>query len=317
MSSWTLRDIGETFRNARLIRVVLVYLGASFAALEAVDLLSDRVGLPDWVFAGAIVLLIIGFPVIVATALVQGVSRREPEGLKPESEVAEPTAVSPAPTPVAGDVARQWFTWRKAILGGVLAFAFLGVVTTSFMVARVLGIGPVGSLVAAGVLEERERILLADFANKTNDALMAEVVTETFRIDLAQSSIVTVAEPEWIEGVLRRMERDPGTSLDLSLAREVAIREGLPVVIAGEVGALGSSYIVAAEIVAAESGEVIAGFRETAKGDDDVVEAVDRLSKSIRERIGESFKTIRSSPERDFAARGSAGPGLDVCGGVG
>jgi len=297
MSGWTPRGLGETIRNARLVRIVLVYLGASFAALEATDLVSDRIGLPDWVFAGAAVLLIIGLPIIVATALAQSAPKAETTEPRRASEGAQPaTTAGATSSSETVEAAKRWLTWRRAVLGCVLAFALLGVATTGFMVMRVMGIGPVGSLVAAGVLEERGRIVLADFSNRTSDSLMAEVVTEAFRIDLAQSSIVTVAEPEWVEGVLQRMERDPNTGLDLALAREVAIREGLPAVIAGEVGVLGSSYVVSAEIVGAESGEVIAGFRETAKGDDQVVEAVDRLSKSVRERIGESFKTIRGSP---------------------
>ncbi len=295
MDSLTPRHLLNTVRRARLIRVLAVYLGASLAALEAVDLLSDKIGLPDWVFAGAIVALLIGLPVIIATALVQSAPT-----LGKEAGVSEPAAArseaSTSTSPQTGGVASHWFTWRKAVLGGVLAFALLGLATTGYMVMRVLGVGPVGSLVAAGVMDERERIILADFTNKTTDSLMAEVVTEAFRIDLAQSPIVTVAEPEWVAGVLQRMEREPGTPLDLGLAREVAIRDGLRVVIAGEVGALGSSYVLSAEIVSAESGEVIAGLRETAKGDDDVVGAVDNLSKKVRERIGESFKTIRSSP---------------------
>ncbi|MGD8699339.1 MAG: tetratricopeptide repeat protein, partial [Gemmatimonadales bacterium] len=258
---------------------------------------GDRIGLPDWVFAGAVVLLIIGLPIIVATALAQSASNPAAiEVQRPAAATQAPGDSPPSPPSEAVPTAGRWLTWRRAILGGVLAFALLGVATTGFMVMRVLGIGPVGSLVAAGVLEERERIILAPFENKTSDSLMAEVLTEAFRIDLAQSPIVTVAEPEWVADVLERMERDSDTHLDLALAREVAIREGLPVVIAGEVGALGSSYVVAAEIIAAETGEVIAGFRETAKGDDDLVDAVDELSKSVRERIGESFKTIRSSP---------------------
>jgi len=281
-------------RNARLMRIVLVYFGASFAALEAVDLLSDRIGLPDWLFPGAVALLIIGFPIIIATALVQA-APASPVEPRRDDDVGESKPEAASAAEVA-DTAKRWFTWRKAIMGGVVAFALLGVTVTGYMVMRVMGIGPVGSLVAAGVLEERSRIVLSDFENKTSDPMMAEVVTEALRIDLAQSSIVTVAEPEWVEGVLERMARDPDTGLDVALAREVAVREGLPVVIAGEVGALGSSYVISAEIVAAESGEVISGFRETAKGDDNVVEAVDKLSKRVRERIGESFKTIRSSP---------------------
>ncbi len=193
-------------------------------------------------------------------------------------------------------MAKHWLTWRKAILGGVLAFALLGLVTTGYMAMRVLGIGPVGSLVAAGVLEPRERIILADFENKTPDSLLADVVTEAFRIDLSQSPLVAVAEPEWVAGVLERMEIEPRTSLEVALAREVAIREGLRAVIAGEIGAAGESYVLSARIISTESGEPFAAFRETAKNSGAIVSAIDRLSNKLRERVGESLKTIRRNP---------------------
>ena len=54
-----------------LWQVLLVYLGASYAILEAVDLFIGRLGLPEWVFQSALVLLFIGLPVVMVTALVQ------------------------------------------------------------------------------------------------------------------------------------------------------------------------------------------------------------------------------------------------------
>ncbi len=63
--------------------------------------------------------------------------------------------------------------------------------------------------------------------------------------------------------------------------------------------------MLTAEIVAAESGEVLAGFRETAGGEDDIVVAVDRLSHKLRERIGESLKSIRRSPPLNDVTTGS------------
>jgi hypothetical protein len=227
--------------------VIVFYLGASFAVLEAVDLISDKIGLPGWVFPGALVLLLLGLPIIVATALVQGFSRpAEAESTaKPARSGAEVEAtVEPTAAADVAVAAKGWLTWRKAIFGGVLAFALLGVTVTGYMAMRVLGIGPVGSLVAAGVLDERERIILAGFENLTDDSLLAVVVTEAFRIDFSQSPMVTVAEPEYVSQVLARMDRDLGTTLDPALAREVAIRDGLRVVITGEVAAVGGSYVL-------------------------------------------------------------------------
>ncbi len=53
------------------------------------------------------------------------------------------------------------------------ATALLGVVTTGYMAMRVMGIGPVGTLTAKGVIERGERIVLADFENHTSDSVLA------------------------------------------------------------------------------------------------------------------------------------------------
>ncbi len=71
MDGLTPQALWTTIRRGRLIQVLAFYLGTSFLVLEAVDILTDRLGLPDWVFPGAVVLLLIGLPIILTTALVQ------------------------------------------------------------------------------------------------------------------------------------------------------------------------------------------------------------------------------------------------------
>ena len=299
MNGWTPNELWTTIRRARLLAVLVVYLGASFAVLEAVSLIGDGVGLPDWVTPFALVLLLVGLPIIVATALVQSAPPPSPEAsvevpaefdafARVEERTEQPTTASDVAA-----VAKHWLTWRKAITGGVLAFALLGVVTTGYMVMRTLGVGPVGSLVAAGVIDARDRIILADFENHTPDSLLAITVTETFRVDLSQSPVVSLAHRDYVKSVLERMRREPDSPLDEDLAREVAVRQGLKAVIVGEVGTAGSGYVLSAELISASDGEVFAAYRETAKDPDAIIRAIDRLSKRFRGKIGESLKSIR------------------------
>ncbi len=118
MDGLTPQALWTTIRRGRLIQVLAVYLGTSFLVLEAVDILTDRMSLPGWVFAGAVVLLLIGLPIILTTALIQAGPRLE-HGLREiELPVEQPRAPWHAP--------HRWFTWKRAILGGVLAFAALG-----------------------------------------------------------------------------------------------------------------------------------------------------------------------------------------------
>jgi tetratricopeptide (TPR) repeat protein len=290
------------FLRARLTRVLAVYLGGSYALLEILDIFTDQLGLPDWFFRGALILLLIGLPIVIATAIVQGRRRAPlvgepaaPVGVSEAADAAEPSETAAQPAAAS----HHWLNWRNASLGFVGAFAAWGLIISVYMGTRALGIGPVGSLVAAGVLDERERLIVADFENNTDDALLGQAAAEAFRIDLSQSTIVTVVDPAYVGQVLRRMQTDPERQLDLDLAREVAIREGIKAVVAGDITRVGSGYQLAAQLVSAQDGSVLVPFRETANDSTEIIGAIDRLSKSMRERIGESLKTIRASEPLD------------------
>ncbi len=124
----------EAIRRSHPARVALLFAVASVAVLGIVYLLVRQLGLPDWVFVGAIVLLLIGLPIILVTGHLE---RRR----------ALARASGRVTTPSAG--IQALLTWRKAIRGGVIAFATLGVAAVAYTAMRLLGIGPVGTLVAS------------------------------------------------------------------------------------------------------------------------------------------------------------------------
>ena len=104
------RLIGEIHRRS-LWQVLGIYVVASWAVLGGVDTLGGALGLPDWFPSFALALLIVGLPIVLATAFVQdGGPSRQAE----DEEDAAPTA------PPGG--ALGLFTWRNAILGGAGVF---------------------------------------------------------------------------------------------------------------------------------------------------------------------------------------------------
>jgi tetratricopeptide (TPR) repeat protein len=299
MSESGSHSMKSIFLRARLTRVLAVYLGGSYALLEVMDIFTDQLGLPDWFFRGALIMLLIGLPIVIATAVVQGRRRSPVVGEPSAPAVAAEAAEAGEPAARAVAASHHWLNWRNAVLGFVGAFAVWGVIVSVYMGTRALGIGPVGSLVAAGVLDERERLIVADFENNTDDPLLGQAVAEAFRIDLSQSTIVTVVDPAFVGQVLRRMQRDQEHELDLDLAREVAIREGIKAVVAGEITRVGGGFQLSAQLVSAQDGSVLVPFRETASDSTEIIDAIDRLSSSLRERIGESLKTIRAGEPLD------------------
>ncbi|MBC7790213.1 MAG: protein kinase [Anaerolineae bacterium] len=273
-----------SIRNYRALAYILpIYLLFSVGVFGAVKFATARLGLPDWVVPGAVVLLLIGLPIIAVTAL-SHVGRKQPATLASSAGTRE---------------SMRTLTWRKAILGGVFAFALWGIVVAGYMALRALGIGPVGSLIAAGVLDQRERILIADFVNQTSDSLLGGAATEAFRIDFSQSPVVTVVQPNYVRGALGRMTKPANTPIDLTLAREIAVRDGVKAIIAGEISEAGPRFVVSARLVSAQTGDVLAAGRETAADSSGIIGAIDDLSQTLRERIGESLRTIRENEPLD------------------
>ena len=267
-----------TAQHRPLPRVLTYFAIAAMAVLGLAWGLRTLLGLPDWFFPAAVVLIALGLPVVVLAGI--GHNRR----------ISGRTAVS---LPVPGNLHHR-LTLRRAINGGIAAFSGLGLITGGYMAMRLLGIGPVGSLVASGKIAERERLIIADFANTTRDPSLGPAVTQAFRVDFQQSRLVSPVEADYVRRVLRRMQRPDSVPVDLAVAREIAQREGFKAVVAGELQQVGPSVLVSAQLVNAQSGEVLATARETAKDSTGILDAVDRVSKQLRERIGESLRSIRS-----------------------
>lgn len=99
---------------AALGRALVVYVGFAFGVLEATELLSGRLGLPDWIFTAVLVILAAGLPLISVTAWLSasGAHRRRTEGA------------------AALPLRFRLFTWKNAVLSGVAALALVGLVQT-------------------------------------------------------------------------------------------------------------------------------------------------------------------------------------------
>jgi len=89
------------------------------------------------------------------------------------------------------------------------------------------------------------------------------------------------------------MRREGDAALTPELARELAQREGAKAVLTGELASLGTGYLLSVRLADAATGEVLAARRETASGDDDLIDAADRVSRGLRERIGESLRRVQ------------------------
>jgi len=266
-------------RRSHPVRVALLFGLASVAVLATVLVLRTSLGLPDWVLAGAVLVLLLNLPIIL------GAARAERERIR--------AATTGTQLPPPSGIGRL-FTYRRSILTGAVSFGVLALAVIGYTVMRLSGVGPFGTLQAKGYIKEKQPILLAEFESRSSDTTLAPTLTEALRVDLSQSASVKLVQAQEVADALVRMQRPSSAILTPALARELAQREGIPAVVVGEIDPVGKSYVLSAKVISASTGAVLTAERETAASDADLIPALDKLSRSLRERIGESLVSIRA-----------------------
>ncbi len=112
-----------------------IYLLVAFVAYRVSEQIAQTRGLPDWFVPVAVVLLVVGLPIILTTAIVQegipAIGRSDP-ALRVDADLwkSDPSAMG---TDGRGNV-WQVFTWRNAILGGVAAFTLWAMVAAGWLI---------------------------------------------------------------------------------------------------------------------------------------------------------------------------------------
>ena len=181
--------------------------------------------------------------------------------------------------------------------------AAVALTTTGLLLARPGPDEP--TLLATRSLALRDRILVADFTDRAGDSVLAAAITEAFRTDLSQSPVIRVMTPRQVLTSLTTMQQSPDVALNDSLARELALREGVKAIVTGSLSQLSGGYTITVQLIAAQSGEALAAVRETVRDSTRLIAAVDRASKTLRQRIGESLRDLEDTPSLDQATTAS------------
>jgi len=292
----SLKQLIVEIHRRSLWQTLTIYLGASWAVLEVTDQIVARYLMPEWVYPSALILLLLGLPIVLATAFVRE-ERREPQ---PIAEIRDPTllgdmsgeAARPAPERAAKPIVRH-LTWPRAILGGALAFAVLGVISV-IIVARGSARVTEARGAAGEAFTERAWIVLAEFEAPESEKEVALAAQTALSVDLQQSRYVNVRGHNQIVPVLQRMGLPDTARLDETVALEIAQREGMAAVLVPAVVRLGDDYIFSARVIQPGTGQELIAVRTAARAER-LLEGVEALSRELRSRLGEASAAIRQS----------------------
>ena len=285
-------------------------LGLYALATGAVALLAKAavvgIGLPDWVFPGAVLVMLLGLPALLITAYIKRVARQVVTATPTLTPGGSLVAKLPSGTIATMALkAHPHVSFRRTARGGVYAMGAFVLLVVSFMTLRALGIGPWASLLAAGSLSENARIVLADFSAAPEDSSLAPIVSEAVRAALSQSTSIRVMEAAQVSDVLEQMQRERTARLDGPTAREVATRAGAAAVLGGRLARVGTGYAVSLELVSTADRVSLASYQGTADGVKDLLTVVDELARKLRGKVGESLKRVQRSVPLEQATTGS------------
>jgi tetratricopeptide (TPR) repeat protein/tRNA A-37 threonylcarbamoyl transferase component Bud32 len=267
-------------------------LGATYVLARAAVV---GIGLPDFTVAWATGAAALGLPALLATWWIQRTARR--------AQLATPTWTpggTLTQTTLAGLAvkASPHATWRRARRVALGAVGGVALLVTGVMGLRQFGLGPAASLAASGRVQGTPSLLLANFSGGGADGALGESLTQAMRIAMERSSAVRLVSPSAAGLALQRMARDPATPLSPAVAREIAKRGGIPLVLTGQVANAGNGLglMVTVTLEAAASGEVLVTELRGARDTESLLDAIDWLARRVRARVGESLRDVNRTP---------------------
>jgi serine/threonine protein kinase/tetratricopeptide (TPR) repeat protein len=142
-------------------------------------------------------------------------------------------------------------------------------------------------------LNEKDTIVLADFANTTGDVVFDDTLKTALSVALNQSPFLNVLSDDKVAATLKLMTRPPETKLTPDVARDLCQRAGSKAYLAGSIVSLGSQYVLGLKAVDCESGDTLAQEQATAGAKEKVLDAVDNAAAKLRGKLGESLATVR------------------------
>jgi serine/threonine-protein kinase len=269
------RLIQEIHRRS-LWQVLGIYVVGAWIAFQVTQTLTEGLGLPEWFPPLALVLLIVGLPIVLATAFVQEGVRAVDRGEVTPLPGADASAAGERASAQERAGARRLFTWRNAISGGVAAFALWGVVAAGFLVFRGTGASR-ASLPDVDVAHNRIAVLPFSYRGGEAFAYLGEGI-----VDLLSATLDGAGELHSVDArsVIRAVERHGEGAPDPELGRVIAEGLGAGKYVVGDIVEVGSQIRVNGFLQSVEGREPLS--RAAAEGAaDQVFELVDDLTAQL------------------------------------
>jgi tetratricopeptide (TPR) repeat protein/predicted Ser/Thr protein kinase len=130
-------------------------------------------------------------------------------------------------------------------------------------------------------------LLIADFKNGTGDSLFDGTLEPVFSTALEAAPFISTYRRASAHRLAKQLQPE-ATGMDESLARLVAVREGVEVVVSGSISRGDDGFHLSARAVDSNSGKPIAAREVAVTNKDAVLAAIGKLATPIRNQLGDT-----------------------------
>jgi eukaryotic-like serine/threonine-protein kinase len=148
-------------------------------------------------------------------------------------------------------------------------------------------------------------VIVAEFQNSTNESAFNGTLEPILKLALEGASFISAYDRTTIS---RNLGVPPPKKLDEVSARELAVKQGINMVLTGSLSPQGSGYSVSVKAVQAVTGEVVATASDRASSKEQVLGVVTNMAGRIRSALGDDM----SESAKRFSMETLSAASLDV-----
>jgi tetratricopeptide (TPR) repeat protein len=164
---------------------------------------------------------------------------------------------------------------------------------------------PDSALAPAAAARNPVTVLIADFQNGTTDPGFDRILEPILRLALEDAGFISAVDRTLIS---RNLGVRPPDQLDERAALQLAVKEGLGVVLSGSLRREGDGYSISVKATQAVTGDVITSATSAASSKEQVLAATTGLAATVRQALGDD----RSESAQRFATQTFSATSLEV-----
>ncbi len=144
--------------------------------------------------------------------------------------------------------------------------------------------------------ESRDKLMVADADNLTGDKVFDLALRTAIEAGLQQSPYASVFDKPQIAETLRLMRMDPSARVDENAAYDICRFAGVRAFILPRILSAGEAYELEAILIDPVKRRHVDRIRLTTRGREEVLlSGIDKLTRQVRSRLGESIKSIEKA----------------------